>query len=684
MIEYLYNNVGKNLFVFERMGTILTKADRKLLNLLAKSYPTISDVSSEIINLRAILNLPKGTEHFLSDLHGEYEAFLHLRNSASGVIREKTELLFGGVLKEEEITTLVTLIYYPKEKLDELEKSGVTTPEWYNETLRRMVEICRLLASKYTRSKTRKLLPKSYVYILEELLGGIQGSFDRKEYYNSIISTIAGSSRNRDFIIALSDTIKRLAVDRLHILGDIFDRGSRPDVIMESISTGTNVDIQWGNHDILWMGAAGGSTACIATVLNNSITYKNLDVIEIGYGISLRPLALFANATYSDCDISAFMPKESGEAGTEKDNYLMARMHKAIAIIQFKAEAEVIRRNPQFNMDERILLDKINYSKATVNIGGTDYPLCDADFPTVNEKDPLAFTEGELEVINYLKTAFRKSEKLQRHVDFLFERGDLYKIHNSNLLLHGCVPINEDGSLMEFEFDGRKMHGREFMDYLETIVRKGFYSPQNSPAHEKGLDYMWFLWCGKNSPLCGRLKITTFERLLVEDSSTYDEPKNAYYRNVDNDRVIDTIFKEFSLCGSLGGGLHSHIINGHVPVISKAGESPVKGSGRLIIIDGGFCKAYHKKTGIAGYTLVYSANRMRISAHEPFEGKEKAIREGSDIHSKSNVFERPTEPIRVIETDDGKEILKNIEDLAALLEAYETGEIKENLHKQKY
>ncbi len=662
----------------------MTKADRKLLNLLAKSYPTISDVSSEIINLRAILHLPKGTEHFLSDLHGEYEAFLHLRSSASGIIREKTEQLFGGVLKEEEITTLVTIIYYPGEKLEELEKTGVTTPEWYADIIRKMVEICRLLASKYTRSKTRKLLPASYAYILEELLGGIQGSFDRKDYYNNIISTIASTNRKRDFIVALSDTIKRLAVDRLHILGDIFDRGSRPDVIMEAISAGTNVDIQWGNHDILWMGAAGGSTACIATVLNNSITYKNLDVIEIGYGISLRPLALFANATYSDCDISAFMPKDSGDVGTEKDTYLMARMHKAIAIIQFKAEAELIRRNPWFNMDDRILLDKINYSNATVNIEGKNYPLRDADFPTVNEKDPLAFTEGELEVINYLKTAFRKSEKLQRHVDFLFEKGDLYRIHNSNLLLHGCVPLNDDGTLMDFEFDGTKLHGKALMDYLETTVRKGFYSPEGSPARCKGLDYMWFLWCGKNSPLCGRLKIATFERLLVEAPETYAEPKNAYYANVDNDRVIDTIFEEFSLENSCGGGLHSHIINGHVPVISKAGESPVKGSGRLIVIDGGFCKAYHKTTGIAGYTLVYSANKMRISAHGPFAGKAKAISEGSDIISKSTVFERPTEPIRVIETDDGKEILKTIEDLTALLEAYESGELKENLHKQKY
>ena len=662
----------------------MTKADRKLLNLLAKSYPTISAVSSEIINLSAILHLPKGTEHFLSDLHGEYEAFLHLRNSASGIIREKTEQLFGGVLESEEITTLVTIIYYPKEMLEELEKSGITSAEWYSIVIRRMVEVCRLLASKYTRSKTRKLLPKSHAYILEELLGGIRGSFDRKEYYDNIISTIAQTNRNKEFIYALSDTIKRLAVDRLHILGDIFDRGSRPDIIMESISNGVNVDIQWGNHDILWMGAAGGSEACIATVLNNSITYKNLDVIEIGYGISLRPLALFANEVYSKSDISAFMPKDSGDIGTEKDVFLMARMHKAIAVMQFKAEAEIIRRNPQFGMEDRILLDKINYAKATVNIGGKEYPLRDADFPTVDEKDPFKFSQSELEVMEYLKTAFRKSEKLKRHVDFLFEKGDLYKIHNSNLLLHGCVPLNKDGTLMDFTFDGKTMHGRELMDYLENVVRKGFYSPKNSPAKQKGLDYMWYLWCGKNSPLCGREKIATFERLLVADESTYAEPKNPYYANFDNHKVIDTIFEEFSLTDSLNGGIHSHIINGHVPVISKAGESPIKGGGRLIIIDGGFCKAYHKTTGIAGYTLVYSANRLRISAHEPFAGKKKAIRDGSDILSKSTVFERPTEPIRVRETDDGKEIIKTIEDLTELLKAYESGEIKENLHLQKY
>ncbi len=662
----------------------MTKADKKLLNLLAKTYPTINDVSSEIINLRAILQLPKGTEHFLSDLHGEYEAFLHLRNSASGIIREKTEELFGGVLKDSEITELVTLIYYPKEMLDTLEKEGITSPEWYNTVIRRMVELCRLLASKYTRSKTRKMFPPVYAYIMEELMGGIQGSFNRKDYYNSIISSIVETDRGNHFIRALSDTIKRLAVDRLHILGDIFDRGSRPDIIMESISSGVNVDIQWGNHDILWMGAAGGSEACITTVLNNSITYKNLDVIEIGYGISLRPLALFANHVYSNSDISAFMPKDSGDIGTEKDVYLMARMHKAIAVMQFKAEAALIRRNPQFDMESRILLDKINYQDATVSIDGKAYPLRDTDFPTVNENDPLAFTHEEKEVLTYLKNAFLKSEKLQRHVDFLFEQGDLYKVYNGNLLLHGCVPLNEDGTFLDFEFDGRKMHGKELMDYLEDVVRKGFYSSSASSFKQKGLDFMWYLWCGKNSPLCGRLKIATFERLLVEDSSTYAEPKNAYYANVDNHRVIGAIFKEFGLDEPHSGGLHSHIINGHVPVITKAGESPVKGGGRLIIIDGGFCKAYHKTTGIAGYTLVYSANRLKISAHEPFAGKKKAISNGSDIHSKSVVFERPTEPIRVIETDDGKEIIKNIEDLTALLEAYKSGEIKENLHMQKY
>ena len=664
----------------------MNKADEKLLNLLAKKYPDISSVSSEIINLQAILNLPKGTEHFLSDLHGEYEAFLHLRNSASGIIREKTENLFEGVISREEINTLVTVIYYPKEKLEELTEAGIATAEWYKVTLRRMIELCRLLASKYTRSKTRKLLPPTYAYILEELLGGIQGSFDRKDYYNNIISSIIETGRGMDFICVVSDTIKRLAVDRLHIVGDIFDRGSRPDIILESIASGVNVDVQWGNHDILWMGAAGGSYACIAAVLNNSITYKNLDVIEIGYGISLRPLALFANRTYIDSDISAFMPKDSGDIGSEKDDYLMARMHKAIAIIQFKTEAELILRNPSFGMEDRILLDKIDYENATVEIYGKSYKLRDTDFPTVDPENPFLLTEAEKEVMEYLKTAFLKSEKLQRHVDFLFERGDLYKRYNSNLLFHGCVPLNEDGSFMDFEFEGKTMHGKELMDYLEGVVRKGFYAKPGTAVKQQGLDTMWYLWCGKNSPLCGRTKITTFERLLVEDSSTYAEPKNAYYANVDNDKVIDAIFDEFDLPHSHQEAteLQSHIINGHVPVISRAGENPIKGGGRLIVIDGGFCKAYRKTTGIAGYTLIYSANRIRISAHEPFDGKQKAIKDGSDILSHSVVFERPMEPIRVSETDDGAEIKKNIADLKKLLAAYESGEIKENIHTQKY
>ncbi len=662
----------------------MLKTDKRLLNLLAKKYPTASAVSSEIINLKAILRLPKGTEHFLSDLHGEHEAFLHLRNSASGIIREKAEILFGGVLEEKEISKLLTLIYYPKEILEGMEENGEISFEWYEEAIRRLVEICRLLASKYTRSKTRKLLPTEYQYVIEELLGGIQGSFDRKDYYNNIISSIIEVGRGNQFICALCDVIKRLVVDRLHILGDIFDRGSRPDIIIDSILSGTNVDIEWGNHDILWMGAAGGSEACIASVLNNSITYKNLDVIEIGYGISLRPLALFANATYSDCDISAFMPKSSGDIGTEKDVYLMARMHKAIAVMQFKAEAKVIKRNPQFGMSERILLDKIDYEKGTVKIGEKEYSLLDSDFPTIHKENPFEFTQGEQEVMEYLKNAFLKSEKLQRHIDFMFEKGDIYKIHNSNLLFHSSIPLNPDGSMMSFVFDGEKLCGKALLDYLQKVVRKGFYAAQNTNAKEKGLDYMWFLWCGKNSPLCGRERIATFERLLVADEETHSEPKNAYYENLNNPVVIDKIFEEFGLVYNPDCQVHSHIINGHMPVRSKSGESPIKCDGKLIIIDGGFCKAYHKTTGLAGYTLVYSANRMRISAHEPFAGKKKAIEDGSDILSKSVVFDSPTEPVRVAQTDDGKEIMKEIEDLTVLLRAYESGEMKENLHMQKY
>ncbi len=659
-------------------------AEKSILNLLAKTYPDIGSVSSEIINLQAILNLPKGTEHFLSDLHGEYEAFLHLRNSASGIIREKIDQLFAGTISEGERKTLATLIYYPREKLEEIEKNEKDMDEWYRIALNRLMEVCRLIASKYTRSKVRKLLPPGYTYIIEELLGNTHTSVNKTNYYDNIIASIVETGRGKNFVCSISDTIKRLAVDRLHIVGDIFDRGARADIIMDNIIAGGNVDIQWGNHDILWMGAAGGSRTCIATVLNNSITYKNLDVIEMGYGISLRPLALFANKFYSDCDVSAFSPKDSGDESSEKDTSLIARMHKAIAIIQFKLEAGVIRRNPCFDMEERILLDKINYENKTVTIEGKQYAMRDTDFPTVDRADPTRMTDEEREVMEYLKNAFLKSEKLQRHVEFLFDNGDMYKCFNSNLLFHGCVPIKEDGSFMDFEFDGKIMHGKELMDYMDLSARRGFYGKPGSVEKQKGLDIMWQMWCGKNSPLCGRTKITTFERLLVEDKEAYHEPKNAYYRNTDNEKVIDGILQEFGLVHQKPGSLQSHIINGHVPVISKKGENPVKGSGRLIVIDGGFCKAYRSTTGIAGYTLIYSANGMRISAHEPFEGKTKAVQEGNDILSTSVVFERPTEPIRVSETDDGKTIKENLKYLKMLLEAYEKGDIKENLHAQRY
>ncbi len=657
--------------------------DEKMLELLSKIYPTVKDVSSEIINLTTIMNLPKGTEHFLSDLHGEYEAFLHLRNSASGIIREKLKVLYDGVLTPEEITTLATVIYYPKEKLEELDEAGVTSPEWYKKTINCFIELCRLLASKYTRSKTRKHFPPSYAYILEELMYDKRAAFDHEEYYNCIVNSIVEIGREKDFIRDLASAIKRLAVDRLHILGDIFDRGSRPDIIMDSLMAEKNVDIQWGNHDILWMGAAGGSEACIAAVLNNSITYKNLDVIEIGYGISLRPLALFANAVYGKSDVSAFMPKESGDESREKDNYLIARMHKAIAVILFKTEGEIIKRNPQFNMDDRILVDKINYKDGTICICGKTYTLRDTDFPTIDKENPLALTEEEKEVIGYLKTAFTKSEKLKRHVEFLFEKGDLYTIYNHNLLIHGCIPLNVDGSFMWFNVDGDMVYGKQMLDKIKDVVRKGYHSKSGTKEKRVGLDTMWFLWCGKNSPLCGREQITTFERLLISDESAWSEPKNAYYKYLDTEKVIDCILKEFGLFAESDIGIHSHIINGHIPIKTKEGESPIKCGGKLIIIDGGFCKAYHKKTGIAGYTLIYSANKLRIYAHEPFVGKKMAIKEGSDIISEVTVFERPTEPIRVSETDNGIEIAETIKDLKLLLKAYESGKIKENANFKK-
>lgn len=657
---------------------MVTEKDRKYLKELAKSYPTKSAVLTEIINLNAILNLPKGTEHFMSDIHGEHEAFSHIRRNASGVIRKKVDALFSRTLTKSEREELSTLIYYPEEKLDQIDKSGKISEDWYNVTLVRLLEVCRFVSSKYTRSKVRKHLSKTahgYDYIIDELLNNDYDAINKGQYYDNILKSIIQIGAAADFIVAVCAAIKSMVIDHLHIVGDIFDRGPRADLIIDELMNERSIDIQWGNHDALWMGAAAGSKTCIATVLNNSITYKNLDVVEIGYGISLRPLSLFANEVYANSDVSNYMPKgnSEGDVFLKEDDVLVARMHKAISVIQFKLEGRTILRNPDFNMEHRLLLDKINWETGKVTIEGKEYPLKDTDFPTIDHKNPYQLTEREAEVMQYLKNAFTRSGKLQAHVRFLYEKGEIYTIFNKNLLFHGCIPIEEDGSFMKFPLaQGRS--GKAFMDFCDKAARQGFFAKEGSIARTYGKDFLWFLWCGKDSPLCARKKITTFERLLIEDKAAWEEPKNAYYRSWNDEKIVQNILEEFNL-----GGERSHIVNGHIPVQKKKGENPLKASGKLILIDGGFCRAYQESTGIAGYTLIYNADGMRISAHEPFRGIENAVANNDDIISDTVIFEHSADKIRVKDTDTGRRLIDKIDDLMKLLEGYETGTIKERV-----
>ena len=645
------------------------------LKMLARQYPTVQAASSEIINLQAILNLPKGTEHFISDIHGEYEAFLHILNSASGVVREKLDSLYGASLVRSELDQLATLIYYPQEKLDEIAAQVEDMDEWYRITFHRLIEVCRLVTSKYTRSKVRKALPKDYAYIIDELLHTHYEDSDKRDYYENIISTIIKTDRASNFLIELCELIKRMAVDHMHIVGDIFDRGPRADIIMDSLLDYQNIDFQWGNHDILWMGAASGSRTLVATVLANSLRYNNLEVIETGYGISLRPLSVFANEVYRDCDVKQFAVKLTNEDAaqyTEKDKLLAARMHTAITIILFKLEGQKILRNPCFQMNDRLLLDKIDYERKSIEIGGVTYALEDTDFPTVDPKDPYTLTEEEDALIVQLTNSFQHSEKLQRHIRFLYSKGGLYKIFNGNLLFHGCIPMTEEGELMRFSIQCNNLGGRAFLDHAELLARRAYYNKPGSPERQFGMDFLWFLWAGRNSPIFGRDRMTTFERRLIADESSWTEPKNAYYKYYNEPEICQSLLKEFGLEGP-----HCHIVNGHVPVKSKKGESPLKAGGKLLVIDGGFCKAYQKTTGIAGYTLIYNSSCFRLVSHEPFVGQANAIRKNRDINSTSVVFERLESRMKIAQTDIGRRLQDQVDDLMDLLSAYRNGAIAE-------
>ena len=651
-----------------------TAEELRYLRMLAQQFPTVQAASTEIINLQAIENLPKGCEHFISDVHGEHEAFLHILNSCSGVIRQTLEDLFGNTVAHSDLDELATLIYYPEEKLEQILERVTDQDEWYRITLHRLVEVCRTMSAPYSRSKVRKSLPEGYSYIIDELLHTHNEQADKRDYFENIIAAIIGTGQGANFVAAVCEVIKRLAVDHMHLVGDIFDRGPRADIIMDSLLEFHSVDIQWGNHDILWMGAACGSRTLVATVLANSIHYNNLEVVETGYGISLRPLSVFANEVYRKCDVSRFAVKLTDDQNhfSEKDKLLSARMHKAITVILFKLEGQKLLRHPEYGMEDRLLLDKIDYENRCITIGEKTYPLADTDFPTVDPKDPYALTQEESDVIDQLTFSFMHSEKLQRHARFLYSKGSLYKIYNGNLLFHGCIPMNADGTLMHFKLGGEERFGKAFLDYADKAARQAYYFKLGSEERMLGCDFLWFLWAGRNSPIFGRDRMTTFERRLIDDKSAWEEPKNAYYLLYQDPAVCEMLLGEFGLEGP-----HCHIINGHVPVKTKKGESPVKGGGKLIVIDGGFCKAYQPTSGIAGYTLIYDSYSYRIVAHQPFAGREKAIRENWDITSTTETFERMEVRQKILETDLGVSLERQIQELRGLLEAFRDGAVAE-------
>ena len=640
------------------------------LKSLSKQFPTIASAATEIINLQAILNLPKGTEHFLTDIHGEAEQFNHVLKNGSGSVRRKIDEEFGNTLSIKDKRSLATLIYYPEEKLDVVLQEEENIEDWYKITLHRLVQMTKRVASKYTRSKVRKALPKDFAYIIEEMITEKEEVQNKEAYYNEIINTIIRIDRAPDFIKALSLLIQRLVIDHLHIVGDIYDRGPGPDQIMETLSQYHSVDIQWGNHDIVWMGAASGHMACIANVIRMAARYGILDTIEEGYGINLIPLATFALETYKDTDCSVFNIKYNTDYNT-KDLDLDMKMHKAIAILQFKLEGQVIHRCPEFGMEDRLLLDKIDPEKKTVLVGGVEYAMKDMDFPTIDFSCPYKLTPEEEHVMERLQIAFLKSEKLQKHVRFLFSKGGLYKIHNSNLLYHGCVPMDEKGNFKKVNVYGKNYQGRALYDILDNYARKGYYS-KDKMEKQRGQDILWYIWAGPNSPVFGKDKMATFERYFIKEKEPHKETKNDYYRLYDQEETLNKILKEFGLNEET-----SHIVNGHVPVEQKKGETPIKCGGKLLVIDGGFSKAYQGKTGIAGYTLVANSHGMYLVAHNPFCSKEEAVLNETDIVSDFIKVETSTERLNVADTDIGEEIKESTRQLENLLQAYQDGTLVE-------
>lgn len=649
--------------------------DLKYLRLLAKSFPTVSDATTEIINLEAILNLPKGTEHFLTDIHAEHEAFIHVLKNASGVIRKKVEMIFGHSLRESEKRELCTLIYYPQEKLRLIrDREGKDIDEWYKIVLVRLMRVCSNVSSKYTRSKVRKALPKEYSYIIQELLHESLAEPNKQEYISAIISTIVSTGRAKHFIIAICNLIQQLTIDSLHIIGDIYDRGPGAHIIMDLLCNYHNFDIQWGNHDLVWMGAASGSEACMANVVRISLRYANLATLEEGYGINLMPLATFAMETYGDDPCTLFRPKiGQDEPVKSKHIKMISQMHKAISIIQFKLEGAIIARNKDFEMDDRRLLHLVDYKKGTIVIDGKEYELKDKNFPTIDPADPYRLTEEEQELVNSLMHYFLTSEKLYKHMRCMYNHGSVYLVRNSNLLYHGSMPLNEDGSLKSIRIAGEEYSGKALFDKLDKMVRQAFFEERGKPNKHTAKDIIWYMWCGPYSPQFDKEKMATYERYFIAEKETHKEKKGYYYYLKDNKEVCEMILNEFGITDP-----QSHIINGHIPVKTGKGESPIKAGGKLLVIDGGYSKAYQPETGIAGYTLIYNSHGLLLIQHQPFVSRLKAIEDGDDIISETTVVEFSNKRKLVRDTDIGIELQKQIDDLIHLVSAYRNGLIKES------
>ena len=651
----------------------MEKVNLKYLQLLAKQYPNVGTASTEVIKLKALLNLPKETEHFVSDIHGEYEQFFHVMRTGSGAIRNKIEDVFGNTLSAREKKSLSALISYPEDKIKKMQQEldHEDLIDWYKVSLYRLIGVCKEISAKYTREKLHDSMPAAYKDILIELLSENNRVVQKEEYYNQLLDTIIELDRAGDYIIAMAQAIQSLTVTRLHLIGDIFDRGPGPHLIMDYLMNHENVDIQWGNHDIVWMGAASGHMACIANVIRLCARYNNLSVLEDGYGINLIPLARFALETYADDPCDCFDIHSVTEIN-KNEQELNMKMHKAIAIIQFKLEGQVILNRPEFGMESRLLLDKIDFEKGTVMVGDKEYELLDRSFPTVDPDDPYALSEEEALMMERICLNFRNCDKLQEHVKFLFNNGSLYLRHNNYLLYHGCVPLEEDGRFREVSIADRLYSGKDLYDILEYYARKGYYAQDDKEIHEFGKDMMWYTWSNENSPVYGKEKMATFERYFIADKEVQRERKDNYYTLVDNEEVADRILEAFGLDPEKG-----HIINGHMPVHTKDGESPVRCGGKVMIIDGGFSKAYQPKTGIAGYTLIYNSRGLRLVSHEPFSSREDVIEKEIDVHSSEVIREFSSQRERIGDTDYGQELREKIRDLTELIHAYRTGLILE-------